>query len=288
MNGTPTRTGTGHTEPVTDSPAPRWTRYVAIGDSFTEGLWDVNPDDDARCRGWADMLAARMSSRRTQAGQAPLEYANLAIRSRLLGPILTEQLPVALDLKPDLVSLVGGWNDLLRPTLDIEKLVQDLEAAVVRLRASGTDVLLATGMNPADGPLIRHTRSRVGFYNSHVWSIARRHGASVLDLWGMLSMRDWRMWSPDRIHPTTEGHSRVAQAALVGLGLVPDDVTWDDPLAPAPPIPRLGRAMADAAWVREFVYPWATRQLRGQSSGDALGPKRPVLGPIGGAQDATR
>lgn len=268
---------------MTDFPAPRWTRYVAIGDSFTEGLWDVSPDD-ARCRGWADMLAARLSDRRTQAGHTPLEYANLAIRGRLLGPILTDQLPVALELKPDLVSLVGGGNDMLRPTVDIEKMVQDLEDAVVRLRTSGADVLLATGMIPADNALMRHTRSRVGVYNAHVWSIARRHGASVLDLWGMLSMRDWRMWSPDRIHPTTEGHARVAQAALVGLGLMPDDDAWDDPLAPAPPIPRLGRAMADAAWVREFVYPWATRRLRGVSSGDAWGPKRPDLGPIHGSQ----
>jgi len=272
------------TEPVTDArtPAPRWTRYVALGDSFTEGLWDRDPDDRTRCRGWADMLAAQISSRRTEAGEAPLEYANLAVRGRLLRPILTEQLPTALELAPDLVSLVGGGNDVLRPTADVDRMARNLEAAVVRLRASGADVLLGTGMDSADSPIVRRTRSRVGIYNAHIWSIARRHGAHVLDLWGMQSLRDWRMWADDRIHLTTEGHARVGQAALVGLGLAPDDAAWDDPLVPLPPVPRLEQAMADAAWLREHVYPWATRRLRGRSTGDLRVPKRPVLGPVVG------
>ncbi|HEY8719628.1 SGNH/GDSL hydrolase family protein [Pengzhenrongella sp.] len=261
---------------------PRWTRYVAIGDSFTEGLWDLDPDDEARCRGWADILAARISSRRTEAGEAPLEYANLAIRGKLLRPILLEQLPTAFGLEPDLVSLIGGGNDILRATADVDKLARGLEAAVVRLRARGTDVLLSTGMDSSDSTLVRHTRNRVGVYNSHVWSIARRHGAHVLDLWGMHSLRDVRMWSDDRIHLTSEGHARVAQAALVALGLAPDDAAWDDPLIPLPPVPRLERAMADAAWVREYLYPWATRRFRGRSSGDLRLPKRPELGPVEG------
>ncbi|WP_242511373.1 SGNH/GDSL hydrolase family protein [Pengzhenrongella frigida] len=264
------------------TPAPTWTRYVAIGDSFTEGLWDVNPDDDARCRGWADILAVRLSSRRTAAGVDPLEYANLAIRGRLLGPILTDQLPTALALEPNLVSLVGGGNDILRPTIDVDHLADRLEAAVVELRASGADVLLSTGMNPVDSALMRRTRHRVGIFNSYVWSIARRHDAQVLDLWGMQSLRDWRMWSEDRIHLTTEGHARVAQAALVGLGLEPDDAAWDDPLTPLPPVPRLEKAMSDAVWLREHVYPWATRRLRHRSSGDLRTPKRPELGPVEG------
>ncbi|HEY5516446.1 MAG TPA: SGNH/GDSL hydrolase family protein [Pengzhenrongella sp.] len=267
------------TDAATD--IPRWTRFVALGDSFTEGLWDLDPDPDGtRCRGWADMLAARISSRRTESGATALEYANLAVRGRLLGPILTEQLPTALELEPDLVSLIGGGNDILRATADVDRMASNLEAAVVRLRATGADVLLSTGMNPSGSTVLRRTRHRVALYNSYVWSMARRHDAHVLDLWGMKSLHDWRMWAQDRIHLTTEGHARVAQAALVALGLRPDDAAWDDPLTPLPPTPRLERAMADAAWVREHLYPWATRRLRGRSTGDLWGPKRPVLGPV--------
>jgi hypothetical protein len=88
------------------------------------------------------------------------------------------------------------------------------------------------------------------------------------------------MWAEDRIHLTTDGHARVAQAALVGLGLEPDDAGWDDPLTPLPPTPRMKKAREDAAWVREHLYPWATRRLRGKSSGDERVPKRPELTPL--------
>nr|WP_311836337.1 SGNH/GDSL hydrolase family protein [Cellulomonas fimi] len=260
--------------------APRWSRYVAIGDSFTEGLWDSPDGVDAPQRGWADVLAAHLSRRRVDAGVESLGYANLAIRGRLLRPILVEQVPAALALEPDLVSLVGGGNDILRPAADVDRLARDLEKAVVRLRAAGADVLLATGVDVVESPLVRATRGRVGVYNAHIWSIARRHGAHVLDLWGMRSLRDWRMWADDRIHLTSDGHARVAQAALVALGLAPDETRWDDPLTPLPPTPRLEQMRGDARWLREHVYPWATRRLRGRSSGDLRVPKRPGLAPV--------
>ncbi|MEN0128002.1 MAG: SGNH/GDSL hydrolase family protein [Brevundimonas sp.] len=264
----------------TTTESPRWSRYVAIGDSFTEGLWDAPDGVDGPLRGWADVLAATLSARRQAAGEAPLEYANLAIRGRLLRPILADQVPLALEMKPDLVSLIGGGNDILRPAADIDRLARNLEAAVAGFRAAGVDVLLATGADAVESPLVRTTRTRMGVYNAHVWSIARRNGAHVVDLWGMRSLRDWRMWSDDRIHLTSDGHARVAQAALVGLGLAPDSPTWDDPLEPLPPAPRAERMREDARWVREHVYPWATRRLRGRSSGDLRVPKRPELTPV--------
>jgi hypothetical protein len=204
-----------------------------------------------------------------------MEYANLAVRGRLLRPILREQVPAALELRPDLVSLVGGGNDMLRPVADPDRMAVELERAVVRLREAGADVLLGTGVDSKDSPLVSRTRHRTALYNTHIWSIARRHGAHVVDLWGMRSLRDWRMWAGDRIHLTTEGHRRVAQGALVALGLTPDDERWDDPLSPLPPVPRAERVRENAQWVRQHVYPWATRRLRGRSSGDTRRPKRP-------------
>jgi len=269
-----------------------WRRYVALGDSFTEGLWDV-PDGEPPvtaeaeppglvCRGWADLLAGHLAERArlTDPDGEPLRYANLAVRGRLLGLILTRQVPAALELGADLVSLIGGGNDLLRPVADPDRLAASLEAAVVGLRAAGVDVLLGTGMDARDSPLVRRNRGRVAVLNSHIWSIARRHGAAVLDLWGMRSLRDWRMWAPDRIHLTTEGHRRVAQGALVALGLEPDDPDWDNPLTPLPPLPRSARVRADVAWFHTHAYPWATRRLRGRSSGDSRRAKWPELEPV--------
>ena len=257
--------------------APRWSRYVAVGDSFTEGLWDSPGGEDGPLRGWADVLAAHLSDRCRAAGLPPLQYANLAVRGRLLRAVVAEQLPAALALEPDLVSLVGGGNDILRPGSDPDRLARQLEQAVSRVRATGADVLLATGFDSAGSALVSVTRPKVGVYNAHIWSIARRHGAHVLDLWGMRHLRDIRMWSPDRIHLTTEAHARVAQGALVGLGLAPDDAAWDDPPTDVPRVSRVEQARLDARWVRVYAYPWATRRLRGTSSGDTRRPKLPTL-----------
>lgn len=260
----------------TSAPASPWKRYVAVGDSFTEGLWDPAPDDDDRCRGWADRLAEILAAR----SDGGLEYANLAIRGKLLRPIVVDQVPRALRLEPDLVSLVGGGNDLLRPNADPDVLARNLEAAVVRIRATGADVLLATGMDAADSPLIKVTRPRVAILNSHVWSIARRHGAYVLDVWGMRYLRDWRLWSEDRIHLTPEGHRRMAQGALVALGQQPDDPDWEQPLEPAPEAARIERIRENAQWLRGYVYPWAQRRIRKQSSGDDRAAKQEELRPL--------
>lgn len=255
-----------------------WSRYVAVGDSFTEGLWG-EADDDGRPTGWADLLAAELSARRTAVGQDPLDYANLAVRGRLLRPILTEQVPHALRMGPDLVSIVGGGNDMLRPAVDVDVLARNLEAAVVRARAAGADVLLATGMDAKDSPVVRRTRSRVGVFNAHIWSMARRHGAFVLDVWGMRSLRDWRLWAPDRIHLNAEGHARVAQGALVALGLDVDP-GWDEPLPPPRSMTPLEAARWNAEWARDWAVPWATRRLRRRSSGDAITAKRPEASPF--------
>lgn len=266
-----------------------WTRYVALGDSMTEGLWDVDPADPGRTRGWADILAGRLAAahdgRAAGSGTAvpgpggsaaPFTYANLAVRGRLLREIVDEQVPAALELGPDLVSLVGGGNDLLRPGADPDALAVRLEGAVARLRAAGADVVLATGMDTRSAGVLRATRPKVAVYNAHVWSIARRRGAVVLDVWGMRSLQDRRMWAEDRIHLSTAGHERVAQAALVALGLGADDPAWDDPLAPLPPVARAERVRADLRWARGYAGPWVGRRLRRRSSGDARTAKLPV------------
>jgi lysophospholipase L1-like esterase len=252
-----------------------WQRYIALGDSFTEGLSDPDPSAPDAFRGWADRLAGHLAA---AAPTGRIEYANLAIRGRLLPQVLAEQVPVALDAEPDLVSLVAGGNDLLRPGADPDRLAADLEAAVVAFREAGADVLLATGVDPRQTPIIRRTRGRVAVFNAHLWSIAARQGAVVLDQWGAAWLQDARMWDPgDRIHLTAEGHRRTALAAAAALGVpvAGDSTDWRTPLEPAPPKPAREVAAQELAWVRGFVLPWIGRRLRGESSGDGRTAKRP-------------
>ncbi|MGY1603163.1 SGNH/GDSL hydrolase family protein [Geodermatophilus sp. SYSU D00815] len=250
-----------------------WRRYIALGDSFTEGLNDPDPTRPGEYRGWADRLAEHLAA----AAEHEVEYANLAVRGRLVGQVLGEQLPVALAARPDLVSLVAGGNDLLRPGGDPDALAARIEEAVGQLRAAGADVLLATGVDPRQTPIIRRIRGRVAVLNAHLWSIAARHGAAVLDQWGAAWLQDWRMWDTDRIHLTDEGHRRMALAAAAALGVpVPGAGDWAAPLPPLPPRPLRAAVSEEAAWVRGFVAPWVGRRLRGTSSGDGRTAKRPV------------
>ena len=254
-----------------------WHRYIALGDSFTEGLSDPDPERPGECRGWADRLAEHLAAHAAaQDPDAELEYANLAVRGRLLGQVLDEQVPVALAAQPDLVSLVAGGNDLMRPGADPDRLVAALEGAVVRFRAAGADVLLATGVDPGHTPILRRTRGRVAVFNANLWSVAARTGAVVLDSWGMPWLYDWRLWDSDRIHMTDEGHRRTALAAATALGVPVPDTDWLTPLPPPPPRPLRTAVGEEVAWVRGFVVPWIARRLRGRSSGDGRVAKRPV------------
>src|SRR5690242_9855961 len=105
-------------------PATRFSRYVAIGDSTTEGLEDPTPDGRGY-RGFADRLAHNLARQ-----QPALLYANLGIRGRKMRQIREEQLEPALALEPDLVSIVGGLNDILRPRIDFAQVVGDLDYMV--------------------------------------------------------------------------------------------------------------------------------------------------------------
>jgi lysophospholipase L1-like esterase len=263
-------------------PEPRgFTRYVAIGDSFTEGMADTTPGPNNSYVGWADRLAAHLAG--ISRPNAPrFRYANLAVRGRLLADIAGPQVERALALAPDLVSIVGGGNDILRPRADIDALGARLEDAVARLRAGGAGVLLATPTDPRDAPLLKASRGRAATYTAHIWSIARRHDAYVIDLWGMDALRDWRLWAPDRIHLTSEGHRRVSMNALNALGYPAPEADWAEPLPPGAPVSRADAARANTRWAREYLFPWLQRRLRGQSSGDAISAKRPALTPIEG------
>src|SRR5437588_6279714 len=105
------------------------TSFAAVGDSFTEGMSDALPD--GTYRGWADLLAARLAAR-----TPGFRYANLAVRGKLIGQIVDEQTGPAAAMGADLVTLVGGLNDVLRPTCDVASVCARLEAAVTRLAPS--------------------------------------------------------------------------------------------------------------------------------------------------------
>lgn len=243
--------------------------FVAIGDSFTEGMNDVHPDGSMG--GWADRLAQRLDQ-----ASPGLRYANLAVRGKVLDQILADQLGRAVEAAPDLVGFSAGGNDLMRPGADPDQLAARYDAAVATLKAGGAQVLVFAGADTAGVPLLHRMRGKVAVYNEHLRAIALRRDCVVVDLWALSTLRDHRAWSADRIHLSPQGHELVALLVAQSLGLPVDA----DPFAPWPQEPALTRAhkrRANLQWTREYLAPWVGRRLRGRSSGDGMTGKRPSL-----------
>jgi lysophospholipase L1-like esterase len=246
--------------------------YVAVGDSFTEGLDDRRPDGGYR--GWADLVAAELAAR-----TADFRYANLAVRGRRLQRISDEQLPLAEVMSPSLLTIAAGGNDLIGFRCDVAALTRSMHELLERLvRASGT-VVVFTAFDPRGRlPMSRMLTARAATYNAALRWSAEELGARVVDLWIMAGLSDPRMWAADRLHLSSEGHAMIADAVLEVLGVTPRH--GSAPPAQHASQPWLSARRSDAQWVGSYFAPWVARKVRGRSAGDRVDPKRPELSNI--------
>ncbi|HET9766836.1 MAG TPA: SGNH/GDSL hydrolase family protein [Thermoanaerobaculia bacterium] len=249
----------------------RFERYVAIGDSSTEGLDD--PDGVGGYRGWANRLAEHLA-----AAQGSVLYANLGVRGKTTREIAAEQLPAALAMRPDLATVFSGTNDVTARHFDVAAVAADVERMQATLVAAGTTVLTFTlpDLTPVM-PLARPIASRVRALNDAIRAACTNTGATLLDFAAYPVASDPRLWSDDRLHANAAGHARVAAALAHALGLPGSDTSWQAAL-PERPLPSAAeRATAELRWCRRHLLPWLWQHLRGRSSADGRRPKRPAL-----------
>jgi lysophospholipase L1-like esterase len=252
-------------------------RYVALGDSFTEGVGDPDQGRPNGLRGWADRVAEVLAGQPGLAA-ADFGYANLAVRGRKLPAILAEQLEPALALDPDLVTIHGGGNDVLRPRVDLDALAAAYDEAIGRLADSGAQVVVFTIADPGANPVFKPLRGRMALFNEWVREIADKHDAALVDMWRMRGWKVSEVMDEDRLHLNAIGHQAIAIAVLDALG-----ISHDLAPLPLPAVPALSareQRRADLAWARAHAVPWVHRRLTGRSSGDGVEPKRPTLAPI--------
>jgi lysophospholipase L1-like esterase len=254
------------------NPQHPWTRYVAVGDSFTEGIGDPEPSSPGGNRGWADRVADVLGS------QTPdFAYANLAVRGKLLQQIIDEQVEPALQLRPDLISISAGGNDIIRPGTDPDDVAQRLDDAMARLRVDGATIVMFNGPDIGMTPVLNRSRGKVAIYNENLRTIALKHDAVIADMWPLRELQDPRMWAPDRLHFSPLGHHTVARMFLTALNIDNDlEAYLPEPL----PVQSWRQARVDdISWAREYLVPWVIRRIRHQSSGDDVSAKRPVAAP---------
>lgn len=259
--------------------------FVALGDSLTEGVGDPHPGCPNGLRGWADLLAARLA-----AHDAHTEYANLALRAKRSADVAAEQVAPAVAMRPDVVTVWAGGNDLLRPVLHRGEVLDPLEDAAARLAAAGAHVVLVTGLVPAGSPVLRLVRARAVALDDGLRSIARRTGATLLDLSTTGAWDHPVLWAPDRVHPSPLGHARLADAvaAAVGdvLGLPLREPAGARPSV-VPPLPgSMGRPTEadgirqwwrdERVWWRDHAGPHLHRWVTRASAREDVRPKWPT------------
>jgi lysophospholipase L1-like esterase len=244
-------------------------RYVALGDSFTEGVGDNNKHLPNGVRGWADRVAEQLAK-----SEPGWEYANLAVRSKRLRHIVADQLGPALALEPTLITLYAGGNDILDAGTNISTLLVEYEKLVAALAGTGARLLLFTGYDIPVVPAFRVFTRRNHQYNAGVRRIAAEHGATVVDYWAFEGYRDRRMWAADRLHMSKAGHKLLAAKVLEILE-VPHSLrpkVWESPA------PRTLREWerAQRRWVHDWVVPLMHRKIRRVTLGDNLDPRWPT------------
>jgi lysophospholipase L1-like esterase len=253
--------------------APRaYARYVAIGDSSTEGLDD--PDGRGGYRGWANRLAAHVAA----AQPGPLLYANLGVRGRKTRDVRKQQLAPALAMHPDLVTIFSGVNDIARRYCNVAGVAREMEEVFDRFTTTGATVLTITMPDLSDvAPVARLMRKRLLELNDRVREACARTGTRCVDLARVPVTADLRLWSEDRLHANSEGHRRIAAALAHALGLEGHDDSWSAPLPPEPAPSIVARLSGELRWTGEHLVPWLWRHARGISSGDGRTAKRPAL-----------
>ena len=247
-------------------------RFVAIGDSSTEGLED--PDGRGGYRGWADRLAQHIADNQDE----PLEYANLAIRGYRMQEIRTRQLDDALAMNPDLLTVFGGMNDAIAARCDFDSIRADYVIIFGEARRQGATVLTFTMPDPAGiNPLGAHMRERVSRLNAIIRSEAARRDVLVMDFDTYPMAKDPRLWFEDRLHGNELGHQTVAAALAWRLGIAGFDESWADPLEGETPRPRSREHITgDIDWAVHYLGPWLGKGIRRIPGGWGIERKRPL------------
>ena len=195
--------------------------FAALGDSFTAGT-GCGPG-----RSWADRIAAAL-------GGDEVTYRNLAVH----GATSTEvrrQVGPALQMEPDLISVICGVNDLLFATrLDVLAYSRNLDGALRAAQGSLAGVRIFTATAPESWDFLGvgpRTRARIERdavrLNQATRSIAAAHDIPLLEVAGDPGLSDPENFNLDGLHPSPVGHARAARevAALLtnSFGLAIDD-----------------------------------------------------------------
>ncbi|MEC2625679.1 SGNH/GDSL hydrolase family protein [Bacillus cereus] len=189
-----------------------WKRFVAIGDSFTEGRGDEV--EGIALKSWVDHLV--------QLCEKDIEYANFAKRGLVTEEIRLQQLEKALTFNPDLVSLIAGANDVLKGRWNHDAYKNDMEFMIDTLSKAGADIIIAnlpdfTVRLPFASEKKQEIKEQLLEANEVIHSLSREYKLHHVDFWNHHLVNDNTLWSKDLIHPNSKGYVKVAELIFSSL-----------------------------------------------------------------------
>lgn len=190
-----------------------WRRFVVIGDSLAAGTGDPSPGYEPGP--WSARVAAALTH-----VHPDLAHTNLARVGATTRDTLDEQLERALDLRPDLIHVSSGANDIWRRTPCFHTVALDLRRLFERAASSGALVMTFTLGRAFVVPTITDFTRRVQILNAIIRSLAREYGAAVIDMWDHPIMGRPDLLSADRIHFAASGQAVLASEVVRGLARV--------------------------------------------------------------------
>ena len=232
---------------------------------MTEGMSDevVN----GNYRGWADRVADELAK-----SNSDFTYMNLAIRGKLLKQVVDYQIPEAIKYiegKQTLVSFHAGANDVLRPKYQADLSLPKYAEGIRQLTDAGATVIIFTVIDKVEGKgkTAALWHQRFSNFNENVRKVAAKYPVILFEAKDAEFLNDRRFLAFDRLHMNSEGHRRLANAVLQGLGYE-FDPNWKVAPAVAKKKNKVVRVATNIVWVATFLIPWIWRRIRGKSSGD--------------------
>ncbi len=148
-----------------------------------------------------------------------VNFKNVARGGTKVEYFLGTELPEALALNPDMVTILVGGNDIITGT-DVEDFSNNLDIILKGLKDGGANVFIINTPNLVnypkfvDGSYEFVTLKRINEFNQVSKEKADKYGFDYVNMFNSALSTDMSLISADGIHPTKEGHKIIANKII--------------------------------------------------------------------------
>ena len=189
--------------------------YVALGDSTVEGIGATSPD-----KNYVGRIFSRLKEKYPAAS-----VQNLGVAGATSADVARAQLPKAVALRPRLVTLSVGPNDVTQGR-SIEEYERHVDTILGTL-ARETDAVVVVNTLPdlAVSPIFKSEEKPIvgtlaRAFNDVLVQKARQYGAEVVELYAPSQEEvpaNTSLFSADNYHPSDAGYARWADFMWRGI-----------------------------------------------------------------------